>query len=126
MKNSIEQAIERKADMILPLERERAQRTLERAIDVIHELGWTHHQYRDVETGAVCITGAIRIACHGNISLCLDFDITKSCEFATVEFMKRVGVGPAYYNDTPGRTVEEVLLAMKQVADGDIVTDRIV
>ena len=126
--NSIEIALKKRANMevswLTLKERKRAQEVTEKAMDVIHELGWSTHTYQDKETSNVCIQGALRIACHGDVNV--EEHHTEPCYMASLEFIKRVGVAPSFYNDAPGRSVEEVLLTMKQVAHGDIVTDRIV
>lgn len=85
----------------------------DRAIDVLHERGWHQGSYRDPDTGAVCIIGAISTASRGSAHPMTGREWSL---IATV--YRHLGLhgiaGVAPWNDAPERTVEDVFLALKQ------------
>lgn len=89
-------------------------KTLIAAADYIEEHGWCQGQVRD-SFGRVCITGALGYS-HLDSDLGplhLDSEVR---EAAYMLLNKEVGIYIAAWNDAPGRTQDEVVTKLREVA----------
>lgn len=89
------------------------------AADYIHAHGWTQGTYADKQTGAVCALGAI-----GKVADRTSFGANPATYGAVLYALRQqlLDAGPdyridiAYWNDTPGRTQEQVEQAFRDAA----------
>lgn len=97
---------------------------LEKAIAVIKERGWYQGYYYDQEGdggGGVCILGAIGVACAGNPEAWWNPSVGNELEPLAALVRDELGLDAGYvllhdWNDDPGRTEEDVILALKKAA----------
>lgn len=82
-----------------------------KAIDVLHERGWHQGDAMDETTGAVCIYGALLVAC-GQPATNDGFLPFPVRSLLTDE----VGLFVGPWNDEPERTEEDIVLALKKAA----------
>lgn len=75
--------------------------------NTIREHGWCQKQLYD-DYGSMCLLGALRFTIYGSVALTGPRVITA---LAALDLM-----APSIWNDTPGRTVEEVILLLEQTA----------
>lgn len=92
----------------------------EDAIKVIETRGWTQHDLRD-GNGKVCFLGAMHMACHGDENYC---QYSNKCDAESdedvwwlAEIESKTGTwSTASWNDQKERTVEDVILVLKELA----------
>ncbi len=93
------------------------QNIYERAIEVLHERGWTQLDHGSSEAGPVCLAGAAALAC--GLSDPNDW-CPRLGEFE--ELLRTVVPGPAMWNDAPERTKEDVVTLLKFAAADELDT----
>jgi hypothetical protein len=87
---------------------------LRAAADLLEHEGWTQGQFQDEETGCRCAAGALEAAAEEEISgRWLD---------GIAALTQQLGISPGpislyRWNDTPGRTADEVIAALRAAAD---------
>lgn len=81
--------------------------------DYIRQHGWCQHKPRERD-GRVCLRGAMDIVC------VKEHPILGPMVFGYVDMVsaifKETGMYPIEYNDTPGRTKEEILALLDRIA----------
>lgn len=85
-----------------------------KTIALIEEKGWCQGSYQ--KDGKVCAKGGIRIAC--NWPLCDDSSYDDAVAAVAKLIVGEVGNSIISWNDTPGRTKNEVLAVLRQAAAG--------
>lgn len=91
-----------------------------RALDVINRYGWRQYA-RGSKTTKACLEGSLNEACHGNRFYCHDSRVASHEPSARHSLMRlRLALGrvPWMWNDTKGRSAEDVALLLKY-ADAD-------
>lgn len=83
---------------------------LRKAGDVLRKRGWGQHRYGNNDGGPRCVMGAVLVAA-GKQSLD-DDSIVRESRLALADLVESTSGSPAQWNDTAGRTVDEVLTAM--------------
>jgi hypothetical protein len=87
------------------------------AINVINERGWCQHAFH-TKSGEVCLVGAIITACKGASINAGRLEVDERVSLACQTIGRTLGGGgPIYYNDTPGRTKQEVIALLHKAAN---------
>lgn len=92
---------------------------LRAAADVIRERGWTQGDYVDTETGACCMVGAVDLATgytDDGEQITGDADVRRRRDEAYFALSPHARPGPTVWNDAFGRTKDEVIEKLEQVA----------
>lgn len=91
-----------------------------RTIEVLRERGWTQHVLEN-EEGEVCLVGALKIA--ADVPIESSYSVLEKASSSALVVLIDVLVenypnraSPSRFNDTEGRTVEEVIAVLEEVA----------
>lgn len=92
------------------------------AAALIEKFGWCQHVYQKGVDGPVCLAGAVRLATWGEVyptlTSVISFEQQSEYGQAVAALMARTDDGGVTtYNDTPGRTKEQVLNFLRRVAE---------
>lgn len=87
----------------------KASEVLSKARDVLAELGWHQGDFRDRESGAVCLIGALNLVAPG----WFNDAVTPLRDAMGVTYDIQISV----WNDDPSRTYEDVVLALKRAEE---------
>lgn len=101
---------------------------LDDALEVINERGWCQDTLEDGE-GRVCAVGAVNYAIYGRSSSWDTYPSQEELELAgAVHHALRENIDAAsnnwvidviFYNNTPGRSIEDIKLWFKQAAEAE-------
>lgn len=97
----------------------KASEVLEKAAaEVLKPDGWCQYSYGAFHQpeGAVCATGAIQRVVESSQDLSIMVAVAEGSRNAWSELTDHLGMFPSEYNDTPGRTAQEVADAMLECA----------
>lgn len=97
----------------------RVDEVLDGAADALDEIGWGQGNWLNPETGCMCLDGALEYAVTGDARAASDK--ASDAFMAIAEYMharrdRFVLSSPVLWNDTPGRTKEEVTALLREVA----------
>lgn len=84
------------------------------AAQLLKEEGWTQHAFLDAH-GRMCVTGAINRAANGGALYVGAEDNVGSAAWRALA--DKLGCRVTDWNDTPGRTAEEVISTLESLAD---------
>lgn len=94
-------------------EQESIRTILRRAADLIEQRGWCQHRLQDSQ-GRLCFNGGIMAA----IGMTNFVNAKPLIGLPASEFaFERLGGEPAYWNNAPERTKEEVVAKLRELAD---------
>jgi hypothetical protein len=105
------------------IERELAVKDLRASADVIDRNGWAQGEYAErqegkpVETWPVCALGAVNVATSGHPLGGGDWGTIQRFILTKETLSAHVGQSVIDWNDTPGRTAEQVTEAFRACAD---------
>ena len=88
---------------------------LRAAAEVLRRDGWRQGDYVQFPNGACCATGAIRKAVYGDPWIA--GYLSGRAERAVLSVVDPGGHSLPWWNDTPGRTADEVIAALEAAAE---------
>lgn len=94
-----------------------ASKLLLKAATFLERNHWCQAGFRD-GIGGYCLIGAIRMADHGDHNYSGCTPVGKDAHSRVLAAFGGFSSGPAEWNDTPGRTKEEVIAKLRAVALG--------